>query len=433
MPNKQETLNLLQSSQTRQLFAKMYDKQEAVVTAQIERYTKLIYGFTDQFQDTDMELFSSPGRSEIGGNHTDHNYGKVLTASINLDSIAAASRSNDGNISIYSEGYPESFIISLNELDKKQDEGGTTALIRGIAAGFVKFGYEVGGFQASMSSTVINASGLSSSASIEMLICTILNTFYNQGKLDTVIQARIGQYAENVYWDKPSGLLDQMACGSGGLVSIDFQDPKNPQIESIDFDFAKQDHSLIIVNTGTNHADLTDEYAAVPNEMTSVARALGGKVCRDISLDQVLDNMIQLREKLSDRALLRAMHFFAENQRVEEQAEALKSDNFPQFLKLITESGNSSWKLLQNCYIGTVPSEQGVCITLGITEAFLKQIRAGACRVHGGGFAGGILVFLPNKDIPDYLNLMEKTLGANSIYVISIREYGSVHINGLLS
>ncbi len=433
MPSKQKTISLLESPQTRQLFSAMYGKQEAVIAAQIERYRKVVQEFTEKFQDTDMELFSSPGRSEIGGNHTDHNYGKVLTASINLDSIAAAAITNDGNITVYSEGYPEPFIISLNELDKKQDEGGTTALIRGIAAGFVKFGYKVGGFQANMSSSVINASGLSSSASVEMLICTILNTFYNHGELDTVIQARIGQFAENVYWDKPSGLLDQMACGHGGLVSIDFKDPKNPLIESIDFNFSKQDHSLIIVNTGTNHADLTDEYAAVPMEMTSVAKALGGKVCRDITLDQVLGNMIQLREKLSDRALLRAMHFFAENQRVDEQAEALKEDNFPQFLKLITESGNSSWKLLQNCYIGSNPDEQGVCITLGITEAFLKQKSAGACRVHGGGFAGGILVFLPNQDIPDYLILMEKALGANSIYVISIREYGSVHVNGLLS
>ncbi|HEX3047549.1 MAG TPA: galactokinase family protein [Bacillota bacterium] len=432
MPNYQKTLALIAEKNFQKLLSILYGNEASIISNQTERFRNLVSQYLKYFPDGDLQLFSAAGRTEIGGNHTDHNRGKVLAGSITLDSIATASKTSGKEIVIYSEGYPEPFRINLDQLDHIEGEKGTIPLLKGIAKGFLEFGCRIGGFNAYITSNVANGSGLSSSASIEMLIGSILNTFYNNGEIDKVQLSRIGQFAENKYWGKPSGLLDQMTCAVGGLISIDFQNPEKPVIQKVDFDFAAQNYSIVIVNTGTHHADLTDEYASIPNEMRSVAEFFGAKQCREISYEHLLNQMTPLRQKVGDRAVLRAMHFFAENRRVDEQVDALKKNDFQRFLQLIQESGNSSWKWLQNCYVTWAPKEQGVPLTLAITENFITENKKGVCRVHGGGFAGVIQVFLPNELIPGYVSLIDKALGKNLTNIINIRPHGTIHINSLL-
>lgn len=429
MQSVQQTIDLIHTPKAQSLLASMYGAEQ--LADQTSRYQALLEQYIANYGDGQVKLFSAPGRSEIGGNHTDHNYGKVLAASINLDTIAAAAATGDRTITIVSEGYEGKTVIDLNDLAVKAGEGGTAALVRGIAAGFVEQGFAVGGFSAYVTSNVLSASGLSSSASFEMLVCTILSSFYNSSSLDAVTISKIGQYAENNYWNKPSGLLDQMACAYGGLITIDFENPEQPLISPISYNFPEQGHSLVIVNTGGNHADLTEDYAAVPNEMRAVARLLGASVCRQITPEDVYRNLSMIREQAGDRAVLRAMHFFAENHRVDEQVKALQSNEFDSFLALITESGNSSWKWLQNCYRDSDSHEQSITIALAITESYLKAIGRGACRVHGGGFAGVILAILPNEAVSDYTALIDRTLDT-STFVIQIREQGAICLNDLL-
>ncbi|AZK46626.1 galactokinase [Paenibacillus lentus] len=423
MLNTEQTIELLQNGTAKKLLSKMYG--EGQLSEQIARYSALIESFRTHFGDGALALFSAPGRCEIGGNHTDHNHGKVLAGSINLDTIAAAVKVDEPVITFISEGYPGRFEVDLNQLEAVEGEVATLSLVRGIVSGFKEMGYEVGGFKAYITSNVIPASGLSSSASFEMLIGSILNTFYNESKLEAVTLSKIGKYAENKYWNKPSGLLDQMACAYGGLITIDFANPEQPVIQPVDYDFQSSGYSLVIVNTGGNHADLTEDYAAVPHEMHAVAKALGAEVCRDLSPEDIYRNLNSLREQCGDRAVLRALHFFAENDRVDAQVEALQGGQLDRFLGLITDSGNSSWKWLQNCYQETDVRHQGITVTLALTESYLKSIGKGACRVHGGGFAGVILTILPNEEAPKYAQFIKETIGT-STFIINVREQGAI-------
>ena len=419
-----DTIQMLESEKSRKLMAALYG--ETAVEANIERYQNLVKSFQKKFAEEDITLFSSPGRTEISGNHTDHNHGKVLAGSINLDCVGVAAKKNSSKVHIISETFNQSFIIDLNDLSPSDKKAGTIDLVKGLLQGFKESGYEVGGFNAYITSNVISAAGVSSSASFEMLLCSILNTFFNEGRMDTVAYAHIGKYSENVYWDKASGLLDQMACAVGGLITIDFMEPASPVVEKIDFDFSSQNHSLIIVNTGKGHADLSADYSSVPIEMKKVAEFFGKEVCAQITEEEVIEHLAEVRAYAGDRSVLRALHFFEENKRVEAEVKALKEGRFTDFLMNITASGNSSWKWLQNCFTNSAYQEQGITVALALTELFIAEKQRGACRVHGGGFAGVIMAMLPNDLVDEYVAYIEKALGEGNAYRMSIRPYGAI-------
>lgn len=428
--NQEHTLKLLESEKAKKLLGELYGK--AAVEENQKRYEDLVGKFVKEFGEKDLYLFSSPGRTEISGNHTDHNHGKVLAGSINLDCVGVAAVNDTNFVNIVSETFNQSFTIDLNHLEPSDRMAGTVDLVKGLLKGFEKSGYEVGGFDAYVTSNVISAAGVSSSASFEMLLCSMLNTFFNAGKMDTVAYAHIGKYSENHYWNKASGLLDQMACAVGGLITIDFLEPQAPVVEKIDFDFASQNHSLIIVNTGKGHADLSADYSSVPNEMKKVAQFFGKEVCAEIKEQDVIDHLAELRAYAGDRSVLRALHFFEENKRVEAEVRALKENRFGDFLDGITSSGNSSWKWLQNCYTNSNVQEQGISIALALTEMFIAEKKRGACRIHGGGFAGVIMAMLPNDLVDEYVAYIEKAMGEGSAYRMSIRPYGAICVNQML-
>jgi galactokinase len=406
----------------------LYDGDSSTLARQTRRWDRLAGEFVRGCGQAIPRWFSTPGRTEIGGNHTDHNHGKVLAAAVDLDSIAAAAISNDGAVTIYSAGYHEPFRVVLDDLSVIPGERGTTAaLIRGIASRFHQLGFQLGGFNACIDSDVPVGSGLSSSASIEVLIATVLNGLYNGGQVDAKQIAIVGQYAENVHFGKPSGLMDQIACAVGGIVKIDFQDPVSPQVEKIDCDFSSLGTSILVVETGGSHADLTDDYAAIPREMGQIAAQLGRKVCRQISEDEILACLGDLRVHSGDRAILRALHFLQENRRVDLEVEALRRKDLTDFLRLIEESGNSSYRWLQNCLVPHTPTEQGIPLALALAERFVKQY-GGACRVHGGGFAGTILVFLPHEHTDEFRILMESAFGPGCVKTLRIRSQGSQEI-----
>ena len=428
--NQEHTLKLLESEKAKKLLGELYGK--AAVAENQKRYEDLVGKFVKEFGEKDLYLFSSPGRTEISGNHTDHNHGKVLAGSINLDCVGVAAVNDTNFVNIVSETFNQSFTIDLNHLEPSDRMAGTVDLVKGLLKGFEKSGYEVGGFDAYVTSNVISAAGVSSSASFEMLLCSMLNTFFNAGKMDTVAYAHIGKYSENHYWNKASGLLDQMACAVGGLITIDFLEPQAPVVEKIDFDFASQNHSLIIVNTGKGHADLSADYSSVPNEMKKVAQFFDKEVCAEIKEQDVIDHLAELRAYAGDRSVLRALHFFEENKRVEAEVRALKENRFGDFLDGITSSGNSSWKWLQNCYTNSNVQEQGISIALALTEMFIAEKKRGACRIHGGGFAGVIMAMLPNDLVDEYVAYIEKAMGEGSAYRMSIRPYGAICVNQML-
>ena len=428
--NQEHTLKLLESEKAKKLLGELYGK--AAVAENQKRYEDLVGKFVKEFGEKDLYLFSSPGRTEISGNHTDHNHGKVLAGSINLDCVGVAAVNDTNFVNIVSETFNQSFTIDLNHLEPSDRMAGTVDLVKGLLKGFEKSGYEVGGFDAYVTSNVISAAGVSSSASFEMLLCSMLNTFFNAGKMDTVAYAHIGKYSENHYWNKASGLLDQMACAVGGLITIDFLEPQAPVVEKIDFDFASQNHSLIIVNTGKGHADLSADYSSVPNEMKKVAQFFGKEVCAEIKEQDVIDHLAELRAYAGDRSVLRALHFFEENKRVEAEVRALKENRLGDFLDGITSSGNSSWKWLQNCYTNSNVQEQGISIALALTEMFIAEKKRGACRIHGGGFAGVIMAMLPNDLVDEYVAYIEKAMGEGSAYRMSIRPYGAICVNQML-
>ncbi|MEY8338931.1 galactokinase family protein [Lachnospiraceae bacterium 62-35] len=425
-----ETLQMLDGNRADALFTQLYGASDIAV--QKERYKEAVAGFQKEFGDKDILLFSSPGRTEISGNHTDHNHGKVLAGSINLDCVGVASPNMSNKVRIVSVTFDQKFTIDLNALEPSPKKAGTTDLVKGLLKGFLKAGYEIGGFDAYITSNVISSAGVSSSAAFEMLLCSMINTLFNDGRMDTVTYAHIGKYAENHYWDKASGLLDQMACAVGGLITIDFAEPSKPKVEKIDFDFSSQNHSLIIVQTGKGHADLSADYSSVPIEMKKVAGYFGKEVCSQITEDSVIQHLPEIRKAAGDRSVLRALHFFEENKRVDAEVQALKENRFQDFLDNITASGNSSWKWLQNCYTNSDVQEQGITVTLALTELFIAEKGHGACRVHGGGFAGVIMAMLPNDLVDEYVELIEKATGKGNTYRMSIRPYGSICVNNLL-
>ena len=422
----EETLQLLETEGAKHLMRQLYGE---TAEENVNRYRHVVQKFHDTFGDQDMMLFSSPGRTEISGNHTDHNHGKVLAGSINLDCVAVGAINHSSKVNIISETFNQDLTIDLNDLTPSQKKAGTVDLIKGLLKGFEESGYKIGGFDAYITSNVISSAGVSSSASFEMLLCSMINRFFNEGRMDTVAYAHIGKYAENVYWDKASGLLDQMACAVGGLITIYFLNPNEPKVEKIDFDFASRNHSLIIVQTGRGHADLSADYSAVPAEMKKVAEYFGKEVCAQITEEQLIEHLKEVREYAGDRSVLRALHFFEENKRVEAEVKALKEGRFEDFLKNVTASGNSSWKWLQNCYTNTNYQEQGISIALALTELFIEEKKRGACRIHGGGFAGVIMAMLPNDLVDEYVAFIEKALGEGSAYRMTIRPYGAICVN----
>ena len=421
-----ETIKQLNSEKTDAFMHELYGKGAAENKA---RYEKVLKGFEENFGDNEgILLFSSPGRTEISGNHTDHNHGKVLAGSINLDCVGAAAKNYSSHVRIISETYNQDITIDLNDLEPSAKKAGTVDLIKGILKGFETSGYSVGGFNAYITSNVISAAGVSSSASFEMLLCSMLNAFFNESRMDNVAYAHIGKFAENKYWDKASGLLDQMACAVGGLITIDFVEPMTPVVQKIDFDFKAQNHSLIIVQTGKGHADLSAEYSSIPEEMKKVAKYFGKDVLAQISEEKVIQHLPEIRKFAGDRAVLRALHFFEENKRVEAEVAALKEGRFNDFLENITASGNSSWKWLQNCYCNETPDEQSITVALALTKLYLDKIGRGVCRVHGGGFAGVIAAFLPKEETEGFTKYINKALGEGSAYVMHIRPQGAVKV-----
>lgn len=401
---------------------KLYATENA--SKQRARLIQLIHNYEECFGETEVELFSAPGRTELGGNHTDHQHGNVLAASVNLDTVACASPNGTNIINIQSEGYPMEH-ISLDELMPKLEEvNKTAALIRGIAAAIAKQGCQIGGFNAYVISDVPSGSGLSSSAAFETLIGVIFNRLFCQKKFNAMEIAKIGQYAENVYFGKPCGLMDQMASSIGNVVAIDFENADNPKVEEIAFPFAKCGYSLCIIDSGADHADLTEDYAAVSQEMKAVAKYFGKNVLRDITETQFFAEIPQLRMHCGDRAVLRAAHFFAENQRAKEEADALRNGDFDRFCHLVKQSGQSSFMYLQNVYSNRLPRQQAVAVALMTAERLLNG--KGAFRVHGGGFAGTIQAFVPNAMLDEFKAGMELILGKDARHVLTIRPVGGV-------
>ena len=389
------------------------------------RFAHLGEKFAEIYKHDHAEYFTSPGRTEIIGNHVDHNGGKVIAGSINLDTVGAAAPNGTDVIRITSEGYRDEIVVDLSKLSKKNYQKGTPALVAGMMEGAQKNGFKAAGFDAYVSTNVIAAAGVSSSASFEMLICTMIDYFFNEGKMTYNDYAKIGQYAENVYWDKASGMMDQMACAVGGPVLFNFADRNNLEYSKLDFSFGKFGHRLVIVNTGKGHADLSQEYSEIPAEMKAAAKALGVELLHESTLDELL---VHVNEIEDDRAVLRAIHFFEETRRVEDAAEAIGKEDYEKFMKLMDESGNSSWELLQNCYSLQNCHEQKISLMLALTQLFLNKIQGGICRVHGGGFAGVIATILPEAEMDNYVEYISRYVGRDNVYPMDIRAVGAAHI-----
>ncbi len=384
----------------------------------------LVNGFRARFAAEPERFFSAPGRTEIGGNHTDHQRGRVLAAAVNLDSVAAVRENELGVIRVLSKGYPMCE-VALDDLTVHPEEvNATGALIRGVAARFVSLGCKVGGFDAYVESTVLPGSGLSSSAAFEVLIGTIINALFFGGKATQPEIAQIGQYAENVYFGKPCGLMDQMASAVGGLVSIDFYDKNNPVIHSVDFDFSTCAHALCIIDSRASHADLTDEYAAIPQEIGAVCAYFGKEVLTQIDEHEFYAALPELRKQCGDRAVLRCMHFYQENARVPQQVEALEKGDFDRFLTLVRQSGYSSFMYLQNVIPAGVKAHQDMAFTLALCDHLLQG--KGAFRVHGGGFSGTAQAFVPMDMLASFRDGIDAVLGEGACHVLSIRQQGGV-------
>lgn len=383
--------------------------------------------FTEEFGNAEgARFFSAPGRTEVCGNHTDHNHGKVLAAAIDLDAVALAVKTDSDIIRVKSEKYAGD-TIDINVLEPQKNElDKSAALVRGVAARFRQLGYKIGGLNAVTVNNVLKGSGMSSSASFEVLVGTMLNYLYNDGKISPVEIAQIAQYAENVFFGKPCGLMDQMACSVGSFVQIDFADPAKPVINPVDFDFAACGHALCIVDTRADHADLTDEYAAIRREMEAVAGFFGKNCLREITEDDVMNNLGALRAKLGERPVMRALHFFEDNRRVEKEAEALAKGDFEAFKALTIASGRSSYMYNQNVYASSAPLSQPVSLALAVSERILDG--AGAWRVHGGGFAGTIQAFVPENKLNEYKKAMEDLFGEGACYVLAIRPVGGTEV-----
>jgi len=444
----------INSESAAEIFTLLYGKNEVdaarrrymtLITEMLKNETEFHETEQDRTQD-DFRVFSAPGRTELAGNHTDHNRGKVLAASVHLDSAAVVRKRNDSTVFFRSTGFPD-VKVKLTDPSgapcfqpKPEEEGTTEALVRGIAAGLYRRGCTVGGFSANADSTVLPGSGLSSSAAVEMLLCRIFDSLYGEGKRDSVEIAQIGQIAENVYFGKPCGLMDQIACAAGGAAAIDFADAALPEVRRINFDLSAAGYVLCVVNTGGSHADLTSDYASIPAEMKAVASFFGKSVLREIDKETVISRAAEVRKSLGDRALLRAIHFFEENVRVDAMTSALiemenaaasdaKQQALNSYLELVNESGDSSWELLQNIYSPHHPETQGIGTALALTRNFFRRQKLrGACRVHGGGFAGTIQTYIPLDAVGAYRTDIEAVFGAGSLTILRIRPVGSVEL-----
>ena len=397
------------------------------VSAARARYLRACESFEGIFSEKEnIRLFSAPGRTEVGGNHTDHQHGSVLAGGVNLDVIAVTAPNNDGKVRIKSEGY-DMDVIDITELEKNTAEHGrASALIRGVLSRFKELGADISGFNAYTTSNVLKGSGLSSSAAFEVLVGNIVNGMFFNNKADEITIAKIGQYAEREYFGKPCGLLDQMASSLGGFTYADFFNPAEPITEKINLDIHSFGYTLCVVDTGGNHANLTQDYADITIECKEISNKLGVDFLRDADQNRFYNSIAELRRACGDRAVLRAFHFFNENDRVEKQKAALKAGDFEGFLKLVNESGESSYDYLQNLYSNSAVSEQGLPLAIALTKKFLNG--KGACRVHGGGFAGTIQCYIPSELLADYKKTIEAVFGENSCCVLNIRPVGGYEI-----
>ena len=413
------------SNKHNQLLEDLYE-DSSLVNYQKDRYANALDKFIELYGDENISIYSAAGRSEISGNHTDHQHGCVLAGSINLDAIGVVARQDDV-INVVSDSFNIKPIY-LNDLDKKDEEEGTSeGLIRGVVSKLKELGYNIGGFKAFITSDVLVGAGLSSSAAFETIIGTIIDGLYNDMSIDMVTIAKVGQYAENVYFGKPCGLMDQCACAVGGLISIDFKDTEHPAVNHVDVDFSKYDHSLCIVDTKGSHADLTDAYGAIPTEMKDVAHYFGKEFLREVDEKEFFDHLADVRAAVkNDREILRAIHFFKENARVPQIVEAFNNDDFDLFKKLIKESGNSSYKFLQNVYADFDYKHQAVSAGLALSEIILGD--HGVARVHGGGFAGTIQAFVENDFVVEYKSQIEKLFGEGSCHVLKVRKLGGCKV-----
>ena len=425
MSRGDEMIRKLDTEQVKAQFRYLYGNDENLLKKQQERYAALIRRHAELFGDRpDVQLISAPGRTEIGGNHTDHNHGRVLAAAVNLDTLCAVSPREDLNVVFHSEGYAP-VEIDLTDLSVKPEEKGTTAaLIRGVAAGMKQAGYRIGGFDAAVTSTVAGGSGLSSSAALEVMLTGVLDSLYNRFDMPYVLRAQISKQAENEWFGKPSGLLDQMASAAGGLVTVDFRNTEQPEVEAISYDFARKGYALVVVATGGSHANLTDQYAAIPAEMKRVAECFGQPVLRGLTAEQLTAKADELRAKVSDRAIMRAYHFIREDERVPKQVEALKEDRIGDFLQLIIDSGRSSYMYLQNVFADN--RDQSLSLALCMAEELLRG--DGAWRIHGGGFAGTTLNFVPLNRIREFVETMERAFGNDACKVLNIRPVGAARV-----
>ena len=395
---------------------------------QEERYEAIRKGFAAQYgyEAGEGEFFSAPGRTEIGGNHTDHNHGRVLAGAVDLDIVGLAQKTGNDTIRLKSAEYDKIDVVDLTDLSLHPEDTGSQSLIRGICAKCRELGYQVGGFDCYTITQVLKGSGLSSSAAFEVLVVTVISHLFNGGSIDPITAAKISQYAENVYFGKPSGLLDQMASSVGGVTAMDFADPSAPVVEKVTFDLASYGHALCVVDTGGNHADLTGEYAAIPQEMKAVAQFFGKEFLRQVDEAAFYEKLPQVRKAAGDRAVLRAMHFFDDDRLAHEEAQALKAGDFPGFLRKVRASGQSSLQRLQNVFASQAPQEQGITLALSLSQRLLGE--QGACRVHGGGFAGTIQAYVPFDLLDSYRQGMEHVFGKGSCYVLSFRQAGGTKV-----
>ena len=423
--NSTQLIELFSSKEIDEKILDIY-KDDSLTDINKDRYISTIQRFVSLYQDGDLMLFSAPGRSEVMGNHTDHQHGEVLAAGINLDAIAVVKKRDDNLIKIVSGDYPEMCLDASKENDDIK-KGTSLSLIAGICKGLKDRGYKTGGFEAVVTSNVIIGAGLSSSAAFETLIGTILSHLYNDGKVNDVEIAIIGQYAENEFFGKPCGLMDQMACSVGSLVHIDFADEKNPITEKVMYDLSDNGYTLCITDTKGSHANLTDEYAAIPKEMKEIASYYKKDYLLGVTMDDILSDMPELRNRFSDRAVLRAMHFIEENRRVKKGVEALKENDIERFLSLVKESGRSSYEYLQNVYSNKDVSSQNISIALAVSDYILDDKKE-AFRVHGGGFAGTIQAFVLNENVEKYKKTMDSVFGPDSCHALKIRKYGGIRV-----
>ncbi len=423
-------LRQLQNGEADNILKDLYGENERVINTQRTRYCNAISKYIENFGDNEVEIYSAPGRTEICGNHTDHQNGCILAASVNLDVIAVVSLSDNMTVDFISEGYtPIHCDISCLDICASEKET-TTALIRGVAKGMLNRGYSSGGFKAYVTSDVLSGSGLSSSAAMESLLGIIQSGLYNNLSVSSTEIAVIGHYAEVTYFGKPCGMMDEIACSVGGFVFVDFsnqdfRNPGNPIVKNIDFDILSNGYSLCIVDTKGSHAGLTDEYASIPLEMKQVAAFFGKEYLNEISFEEFCQKLPELYGAVADRAILRAYHFLSENERVKTAATALSNNRFTDFLSVIGKSGNSSYKYLQNVY-SDKSDKQPIPIALSLSEHFLAD--NGVCRVHGGGFAGTIQAFVKNDCVSDYKEFIEKILGRDTCHVLSIRRQGCIKV-----